>query len=68
MQKQILNVQEVSEILHKHEQTIYRWYREGVIPGHKLGNSLYFDYEEIKGAIFKKSISEERKKAGGLWK
>lgn len=55
MNKQIVTAKELAQILNKHEQTIYRWARNSVIPSHKLQGALFFDLKEVEGKIKRKN-------------
>ena len=49
-----LNFDEASALLNTPRSTLYRWLKEGQIPGHKLGRQWRFLRSELDAFIHKK--------------
>lgn len=50
------NVKETAKYLNVHEQTLYKWMREGVIPAsltHRIGSGHFFFLSELRDFIKK---------------
>lgn len=49
--KQTMTVEEVSTYLQFHEQTIYRWLREGKIKARRVGGQWRFTEEDVQNIL-----------------
>lgn len=49
--KETLTVPEVAEMLNVTKPGVYKWLKEGVIPGYKLGSTWFILRDELKEAL-----------------
>lgn len=56
IQKQLLNVSELSQLIGIKPNTIYHWVSQKKIPYVKIGRSTKFDISEIEGWIKESSV------------
>jgi acetyl-CoA synthetase len=49
-----LTVQEIAKMLKVHEQTVFRWIREGKLESVKIGSNLRITQEQLNKFIEKK--------------
>ena len=55
--EKLLRAREAAEFLGLSEQTLYKHFEEGKIPGYRLGKALRFDVEELKNFMRNSAIS-----------
>lgn len=53
MEKQYYTVKEVAKILQVHEQTVFRWLKEGQMPHYKAGRYYRITKEQLQSFLEK---------------
>lgn len=63
--KEIMTVREVAEFLDVHPMTIYKYARQGKIPGFKIGVDWRFNRKSIERWVIEKEETNNKKSQGG---
>lgn len=66
MQKALIDIKELSELLSIKPKTLYSWVREGKIPFVKINGLLRFRLNKIMAWLESKEITPEPQKRGYL--